>query len=481
MYRIITWFNSLKVRFKSKRFIIPIIFALAFLFFPKYAFALEVDNVKFYNNNQLVYTFTKTDIQNGFIATDQPVEVDAFHINYKDANLKTNYVYDFEANFNLGGNRVYNEIVDYFVYASPEGSTSNLLTSTDSWFLYSVEYNAPVYVSENVVNSSFTSTVSSNNLRFQYDLGYSMFLYSFRLNSAKLTNDGQDVGDVISNQTQELLENQNKNQQQTNERLDELKKQITTCRNSYNIFDGIIEVGRYDFSTGSKIVNDNNIRNKNFIPVNSNTDYIISNNGNGVAMNVFFYDENKRYLYYETVNAGSFFKTSSNTKFINFFRGSSDTDMLQIQRGLTITPFEAYGKEVCTSKLDETNDKLDNLDKTLNDDNVSGATSTGNDFFDNFTLDDNGGISSIVTLPLRVIRGLISGENNCSALNFDILGTSVYFPGGCIMWDHVSSVNETLFQTIICGFFGYILLTKLFKDIEDLKNPNKEEVSTIDL
>lgn len=111
---------------------------------------------------------------------------------------------------------------------------------------------------------------------------------------------------------------------------------------SKNLFGGVIENGRYDYSTGAKTTNDNNRRNKYPIKVEPSTTYIFSNNGSGVGMNIMFYDENYNYLYYEVMDAGKSFTTSSKSYYINFFRGSSDTDKIQLEKSSTATSYEEY-------------------------------------------------------------------------------------------------------------------------------------------
>lgn len=121
----------------------------------------------------------------------------------------------------------------------------------------------------------------------------------------------------------------------------------------------------------------------------------------------------------------------------------------------------------------------ENTDKIL-DDNVDSSNENASSFFDNFTLEDNGGISSIVTAPLKVIQGLISG-GTCSNLEFSVFNKELYFPSGCILWNNCPEPILVLYHTLICGFFSYFIGLSLFKDIESLKNPNDSGVSTLDL
>lgn len=100
-------------------------------------------------------------------------------------------------------------------------------------------------------------------------------------------------------------------------------------------------------------------------------------------------------------------------------------------------------------------------------------------FFTNFS-DNSHGLSGIVSAPLVLVRGLNSGTS-CDPLTFSVFGKSVSMPSGCILWNQVPTEVETIYFVFIGGFLAYILVTKLFHDINDLKDPEKSEVSTLDL
>lgn len=481
MYRFIVWFNCIKTRFKSKRFIIPIIFALTFLFFPKDAFAIEVQNVRFYNNNQLVHTFSKNDIDGQYSSID-PQLVDYFEINFTDVVQTTNTKYEFTGNFDMAGDRVFDTISSYLVF---NNAVQN--SAVSRWFLYSTEIVLPFYSANYQISSNWTSTVNSNFLSMQFDLGADLILSSFRLNQAKLLSNGEAVGDVISNQTQQLLDNQNKNQQQTNERLDELIGEFKSCKVSDNLFT-TWQQGNIDIN--GNLFNDNTrLRTSNFIDIDNKSEYFLTLlDSNYKFVNIAMYNGSTFIGMYNRYDTNFNNPYTYNAKFpdnINRIRviiGKRDNSNISVGDISIINPTLQKGKDGvhCSNKIDETNEKLDELNDSINDDNVSGATNTGNDFFDNFNSKDNGGISRIVTMPLTLINGLISG-GTCSNLEFEVLGKEVYFPSGCILWQNAPSSIVTIYRTIICGLFSYILAIHLFKDIEDLKNPNKEEVSTLDL
>lgn len=138
------------------------------------------------------------------------------------------------------------------------------------------------------------------------------------------------------------------------------------------------------------------------------------------------------------------------------------------------------GKQDQTNqKLDETNENLNDLNDSIKNPDVD--ANTGNDFFNNFGSEDNGGISSVITAPLILINSLLNNSSSCQNLTLPMLGKEVSIPSGCLLWEEVPGSVSTIYQTIICGFSAYFILKKLSKDIENLKNPNKSEVSTLDL
>lgn len=128
-------------------------------------------------------------------------------------------------------------------------------------------------------------------------------------------------------------------------------------------------------------------------------------------------------------------------------------------------------------------ENFDKIQETIKDSNISGSQGFAKDFFNTFKDEDNHGISTIVKSPLVMIQSLISDSDSsrCSNLNFEILGSSVYFPSGCTFWSKVPDSVRSIYYLIICGFFGYKLVISLFKDTQRLKSPNNSEVTTLDL
>ena len=109
-----------------------------------------------------------------------------------------------------------------------------------------------------------------------------------------------------------------------------------------NLFDGIMESGGINNTTGNNQANDSLVRSKNYVSVKPNTTYIISNNGVGVAMNVLEYASDKSFISFAgVIGAGKPFTTSSTTRYIRFYRSNSNADKIQVEAGNTITNWVA--------------------------------------------------------------------------------------------------------------------------------------------
>lgn len=128
--------------------------------------------------------------------------------------------------------------------------------------------------------------------------------------------------------------------------------------------------------------------------------------------------------------------------------------------------------------LKEQNKKLDDLNNNLTSSDID--TSGVGGFFNDFSNEDNGGISGVVTAPLRFIRKM---SNTCKPLYMDVLGADVELPcGTTLFWDK-PEVNtfKVFWNTLVGGFLSYLLLRKLFKTIDDLKDPNNSRVDVMKL
>ena len=132
------------------------------------------------------------------------------------------------------------------------------------------------------------------------------------------------------------------------------------CIKGKNLFDGVMESGGINNTTGNNQANSSLLRSKNYVSVKPNSTYIISNNGVGVAMNVLEYASDKSFIsFVGVITAGKPFTTSSSTCYIRFYRSNSNADKIQLEKGSVATDYVPYNniqiKDVGKNLFDENN------------------------------------------------------------------------------------------------------------------------------
>lgn len=127
---------------------------------------------------------------------------------------------------------------------------------------------------------------------------------------------------------------------------------------------------------------------------------------------------------------------------------------------------------------DKTNEKLDNIDNTMKDDDID--TSGANSFFDDFDNKDHGGLSSIITSPLKAYSKITA---KCTPISLNVLDKEVMLPcGDTLFWDKSNvSAFRIIWNILLGGPILYALLVKLYKTIEGLKNPDDDRIEVTKL
>lgn len=146
--------------------------------------------------------------------------------------------------------------------------------------------------------------------------------------------------------------------------------------------------------------------------------------------------------------------------------------------GLKINGWSVDGKNIQDAVESQTNQTI----STITDSNTTEATSEANNFFESFTSQDNGGISSIITAPLSAISGLASAT--CSPITLPIPyldNKQLVLPCmSAIYIEHFGSFFS-LYQTIIFGVIAYRMLVSIFMMIQGFKNPDDDKIEVVDL
>ena len=109
-----------------------------------------------------------------------------------------------------------------------------------------------------------------------------------------------------------------------------------------NLFDGLVEEGQYNTSTGAKQVG-TNLRSVNYIPIKSNSTIKFSIDGESKAINILEYKGDYTFIQYTNVSANNTITLTNETKFITLYRGAGDgSEKWQIEYGSTATSYEPY-------------------------------------------------------------------------------------------------------------------------------------------
>lgn len=158
---------------------------------------------------------------------------------------------------------------------------------------------------------------------------------------------------------------------------------------------------------------------------------------------------------------------TNNEQILNSLNKLNDLNNTQIQTNSKLNDLN--------NKQQQTNNKLDDLNSSLKNSDVD----TNGSFFSNFTSRDHG-ISGIITAPLRAINKLTSA---CQPVTFSVLDEPIELPcGDTLFWNKEGVQSFRLIWNILVGGpILFLLLKKLFKVVESLKNPDDDRIEVMDL
>lgn len=189
--------------------------------------------------------------------------------------------------------------------------------------------------------------------------------------------------------------------------------------------------------------------------------YYVSHWNGATAYNVVFRFQDAFFL-----SSNSYFQTSDNSDIKNALDNLQET-----------TKNEA---DETQEKLDETNKQLGDLNDNITNSDTSEANDTAGGFFSNFSVEDHGGISGIITAPLKFVKTM---TDTCKPIEFEIFDTKISLPCGDTLFWNKAEVQEfrATWNCIFGGAILYALCIKLFKVIEGLKNPDDSRIEVMKL
>ena len=304
-------------------------------------------------------------------------------------------------------------------------------------------------------------------------------------------NANQDVIDNATNNTNNIINNNNSNTESiinsNKETQQVIKDQFNTCRDSYNLLP-ITE--RTTNSNGVEYKATNNIitikgTSTSSVGLSINTGnpitlhpgtytFTVFGNASNVNFNLNFYDSNNNF--WQTGSGSTTFLLSqeSSLTFYSYINANSTYDVsyqVQLVKGSMEKPFEEYGKEICTNKLDEQNEtskgifgKLKDLFNWLtnkDDADISGAGNVAGWL-------PAGPLDSLINLPLTMLTNINSSLNKtCSPLevNLPYVNKTVEIPCLNTIFNQITGLNS--FWTWV-GMIGSVLI--LYRYLINLYN-----------
>lgn len=160
---------------------------------------------------------------------------------------------------------------------------------------------------------------------------------------------------------------------------------------------------------------------------------------------------------------------------------SSTSLWLYIFRWWDVSYYKCDSNDTVANKIDETNNKLQETQDYLEDDNTSGANGSASGFFNNFNNTDHGGLSGIVSAPMRLVNALSS--SSCSALSFPLpfVNEQVTLPCMSPIYSQHFGAFLTLYRLITTGLIGYWVCIKLYGKVRAIKKPEDDRIEVLEL
>lgn len=233
--------------------------------------------------------------------------------------------------FKYAENIPFNNIKNYLISAYVKNGTTSQVTLEASWASVSSEYFTGVSYKRVGIKLSASQIQNIDTLS-------SVQVVFYGTNGQYGYVDGIMINEITSDEYNNLTIDQLMAKYNY---INNTKSTVCGCvrRVGKNLFDGEMELGTIT-ETGN-LYSTTIVRTKNFIPIESNTIYKISQNGVSKEVHTRFYDINKNHI---SISTGANIFTPQNAKFLRFYysTGFENMDKLQLEKGTVATPYEPY-------------------------------------------------------------------------------------------------------------------------------------------
>lgn len=268
-----------------------------------------------------------------------------------------------------------------------------------------------------------------------------------------------DINNSTNTITGEIQDMQDNIIDSNNQTQDVIKDQFNSCNDkeisiNFNNQYNFNTIGYID--TTNNIIDNNQYRISEYIKLKPGSTFTITESNYGAVWNLCYYDENKNILSCTSQTSKSYIFPNNATylRFNAYVVSGKNTTF----KGL-----------ICSNKLDETNDKLDNISGALTDDSPTDMSGLE----DSIGWLPPGPVDSILTLPLALFNSLSINLSNktciTASLELPFVNKSLNLPCVKSLYEKIG-ITGTLFQTtgiIASCFILFNYLLALYKWIDD--------------
>lgn len=148
--------------------------------------------------------------------------------------------------------------------------------------------------------------------------------------------------------------------------------------------------------------------------------------------------------------------------------------------GVTGVPDQKPGEGDTDASNQDIVDSIGDLNNSINDSNVDGATDSASGFFENFE-DNDHGLSAFITSPLNFIKSITN--STCEPITFTLPFThdTVSLPCMTPIYQKFFGNFLTVWQMITNGLIAYWVGINCFRIVKNMKDPEKYYVEVMGL
>lgn len=287
-----------------------------------------------------------------------------------------------------------------------------------------------------------------------------------------------NINSSISSTRQAIIDNQDANNQalidaneQNTESIIDSQKACTdldiniNSLNSSNYSFGYLNDNGTIFNSQGSVISD-------YVKINPSSSYVLRVNYTAISPSYCFYDENKTLISCEKYNQRNTINITSpaNSQYIRFsaYIGSDSYNTI-------------FNGKICQPGNQAVQDSINDLNNTINNDDVSDADPLINDFLNDSAFQDNTGLSSVINAPLSLLSHL---TETCQPINFTIPWFDAQVSIPCMstsVYNKFDSSFITIIKAIVNGVLVYRIVIGLYFMVKDFKDPESDRVEVIDL